>query len=127
MSLRRSERAAKRRKSFGEGDVMSPLAMELLQVTESSESNEQMGVRDEIIERIVGIFELLNEEFTDKAVTEIFEDQVNSIVDAYEHERLEEDAMDDNEFVAELDPALKLITKSLGMLEDMDGEKSGNE
>ena len=64
---------------------------------------------------------------TDKSVTGIFEDEVSRIVDAYEHERLEEDAMDDNEFVAELDSALKLITKSLSMLEDKDGEKLGNE
>lgn len=127
VSKRRSTRAAARRQHFREDGVLSPLAQELLQVQESSTTEESMGVRDEIVDRIVNIFELLNEEFTDKSVTGIFEDEVSRIVDAYEHERLEEDAMDDNEFVAELDSALKLITKSLSMLEDKDGEKLGNE
>ncbi|MDD5510973.1 MAG: hypothetical protein PHI12_09185 [Dehalococcoidales bacterium] len=112
-SIMRSDRLARRR---GES-LMSPFAQELMQVTEGMTTS-RSGLRDEIVERVIVILNLLNEEFADKSVYEIYEDAANTLIDAFEVGRLDEDVMDDNEFIAELEPVLKLITKSFAKVED---------
>jgi len=91
-----------------------------MQVAEGVAAPENLGVRDEIIERVVLIFELLSEEFADQSVFEIYEDAVNTMIDTYEAGRLDEDVMGEDEFIAELEPVLSLITKSLEKLEEGD-------
>lgn len=122
MSKLRSFRAEKRRTGMREG-LISPLAQELMQVSESVMQKENVTVRDEIVERIVNIMEFLNEEFCDASVFEIYSEQVESMLDTYEAGRLEEDVMEDEEFIAELSPLLTLITKSVNRLDgDMGNE-----
>lgn len=124
-SQRKSARVEKRRAGLRKESLLSPLAQELLQVTEGMHVQEGISVRDEIVERVIMIFNFLNEEFMDKSVKEIYEDQANRLIDSFEGGRLDEDILDNDEFITELEPALKLITKSLGKLEDED--ESGNE
>jgi len=128
-SVRKGPGATSKRKSTRWGDkregLMSPLALELAQVTEGISEAVPTTVRDEIIERVVTIIELLNEEFNDISVTQIYSEAVESLIDTYEAGRLDEDVMNEDEFIAEMDNALSLITKSIEKLED--GEELGNE
>ena len=113
-----------RREKFKKEDMMSPLAQELMQVSESIEDS-VIGIRDDIIDRCVNIIGFLAEEFQDAAVTQIYEDAIENMLDAYDVGRLDEDVMDGSEFIAELEPVVSLITKSLENLEKM--EDLGNE
>lgn len=121
MSKMRSGRVEKRRTAMRSEGLVSPFARELMQVSEGIQEEMASSVRDDIIERIVTIFELLNEEFLDASVAQIYEESVDEMLDAYESGRLEEDVMDDNDFIAELEPVISLITKSLEKLEDDSG------
>jgi len=126
MSGMRSGRVEKRRTHLRKNEgLMSPLALELSAVTEGIDNSAAMGVRDELIERVISILEFLNEEFADQSVTAIYNDVVETIIDTYEAGRLDEDVMNEDEFIAELDGALTLITKSIAKLED--SEELGNE
>lgn len=118
MSALRHGRVEKRRKHLRKEGLMSPLAMELSSVTEGVDTGAVIGVRDEIIERVVSILEFLNEEFADQSVTAIYNEVVETMIDTYEAGRLDEDVMNEDEFIAELDSALTLITKSVAKLED---------
>lgn len=121
MSKVRSARVDKRRSAMrGEG-VISPLAVELMQVSEGISGDVAPTVRDEIVERIVSIFEFLNEEFLDASVAQIYEDSISEMIDAYEVGRLDEDVMDESEFISELEPVISLITRSLEKLEEDQG------
>ena len=124
MSKMRSFRVEKRRgamRKASEG-IMSPLAQELMLVSEGMQGDVSISVRDEIIERCVNIVEFLNEEFMDKSVTQIYDDAIEEMLDAYDVGRLDEDVMDENEFIAEIEPVISLITKSLEKLEDLGNE-----
>ena len=125
MSGRKSGRVEKRRKNLRSEGLMSPLAQELMQISEGIDTQETISVRDEIVERVVNILELLNEEFCDSSVCEIYEESISRMVDAYEAGRLEEDVIGEEEFIAELESQLSLITTTLKRLED--GEELGNE
>lgn len=119
ISQMRSVRAEKRRKGLRKEDVnISSFAEELLQLSEEVSTNETRTVRDEIIERVVNIIDLLNEEFMDGDVADIYTEAVDSVIDTYEAGRLEEDVMDDEEFIAELNPILTIISKSINRLDD---------
>jgi len=121
MSKVRSVRVDKRRSAMrGEG-VISPLAVELMQVSEGISGDVAPTVRDEIVGRIVSIFEFLNEEFLDASVAQIYEDSISEMIDAYEVGRLDEDVMDESEFISELEPVISLITRSLEKLEEDPG------
>lgn len=117
VSQMRSARAEKRRVGLRRENNISPFAEELLQISEDI-STSARSVRDEIIERIVNIIELLNEEFMDEAISDIYTEAVDSVIDTYEAGRLEEDVMNDEEFIAELNPILTIISKSINRLDD---------
>lgn len=123
MSKLHSKRVNKRRGNANES-LLSPLAQDLLQVTESTAPKAVTTVREEIIERVVSIMTFLNEEFMDKSVAEIYEGSINEMIDTYEAGRLDEDVMNEDEFIAEMEPVLSLITKSIDRLED--SEDLGN-
>jgi hypothetical protein len=125
MSKMRSFRAEKRRGAMRREDLISPFAQDLMQVAEGVHGNDNVSVRDDIVEHCVNIVELLNEEFVDQVVTQIYEDAVENMLDAYDVGRLDEDVMDGSEFIAELEPITSLITKSLENLEKT--EDLGNE
>ena len=97
---------------------MSSFAQELLLLSEDISREESKSVRDEIVERIVNIVDFLNEEFCDDSVADIYTESVDSVLDMYEAGRLEEDVMDDEEFIAELNPILTIISKSINKLDD---------
>lgn len=118
VSQMRSVRAEKRRKGLRQEDSISTFAEELLQIAEDVSTGSTRTVRDEIIERVINIIDLLNEEFMDDDVADIYTEEVNSIIDTYEAGRLEEDVMDDEEFIAELNPILTIISKSINRLDD---------
>lgn len=121
MSKLKSGRVDKRRGAMRGEEVVSPLAMELMQVSESTNDDMNISVRDEIVERIANIMGFLSEEFMDESVTKIYEDAIEEMVDSYDAGRLDEDVMDENEFIAELEPVISLITKSLEKIEDESG------
>jgi hypothetical protein len=116
VSQMRSARAEKRRVGLRREDNISPFAEELLQISEDV-SVSGPSVRDEIIERIVNIIDLLNEEFMDETISDIYTEAIDSVIDTYEAGRLEEDVMDDDEFIAELNPVLTIISKSINRLD----------
>jgi hypothetical protein len=118
VSQMRSARAEKRRVGLRKEDTISPFVEELLQISEDISTSGTRSVRDEIIERIVNIVDLLNEEFMDGTISDIYTEAVNSVIDTYEAGRLEEDVMDDDEFIAELNPILTIISKSINRLDD---------
>ncbi len=118
VSQMRSARAEKRRVGLRREDTISPFVEELLQISEDISTSGTRSVRDEIIERIVNIVDLLNEEFMDGTISDIYTEAVNSVIDTYEAGRLEEDVMDDDEFIAELNPILTIISKSINRLDD---------
>ena len=118
VSQMRSARAEKRRVGLRQEDTISPFVEELLQISEDISTSGTRSVRDEIIERIVNIVDLLNEEFMDGTISDIYTEAVNSVIDTYEAGRLEEDVMDDDEFIAELNPILTIISKSINRLDD---------
>ena len=73
-------------------------------------------VRDELLDRVGSIVEMLSEEFVDEAVTRIFEAAYEPVAASWEAGRLDEDVMDEDEFIAEIKPMLTLIHKSLGKI-----------
>jgi len=107
-SARKSKRVAARRH---EG-VESPFAMELMGLMEDNQ-DVQETVRDELLDRIGSIMEMLSEEFMDEAVTRVFVEAYEPIGASWEAGRLDEDVMDEDEFIAEIKPVLTLIHKSL--------------
>jgi hypothetical protein len=118
-SLRKSKRIGALR---GEAVEMSPFAEELVGLMEDTEDRNE-SVRDEILERVRSISEMLTEEFLDEAVTRVFEEAYEPIDAAWESGRLDEDVMDEDEFIAEIKPLLTLIHKSLDRIgaEDASG------
>jgi hypothetical protein len=118
VSKMRSGRVEKRRKGLRSEENMSSFAQELLLLSEDISREESKSVRDEIVERIVNIVDFLNEEFCDDSVADIYTESVDSVLDMYEAGRLEEDVMDDEEFIAELNPILTIISKSINKLDD---------
>jgi hypothetical protein len=114
----RRKKVEKRRKGLRSEENMSPFAQELLQLSEDISREESKSLRDEIVERIVNIVDFLKEEFNDKTVVDIYEESIASVFDMYEAGRLEEDVMDDEEFIAELNPVLTIISKSINKLDD---------
>jgi len=110
-SERKSARVAARR-----GEEMefteSPFAAELLGLMEDNQEITET-VRDELIDRMDRIFDLLSEEFEDEAVTRVFTEAFEPVSASWKAGRLDEDVMDDDEFIAEIKPVLTLIHKSL--------------
>jgi len=116
-SARKSSRWAARRE-----DIQSPFAAELHGLLEDTQEEIQESVRDEIIERIGDILEMFCEEFNDEAVTRVFEEAYEPVLSSMESGRLDEDVMDEDEFVAEIKPLVTLIHKSIERI----GADSGN-
>lgn len=114
MSFRRSDRAERRRGSIRQESFMSPIAMELSNLMESTVVT---SVRDDIIERVSNIMLCLAEEFTDRAVTELYEDAFSGVADMYAAGRLDEDVLNESEFIAAIEPCLTLITSSCDRLD----------
>lgn len=117
MSARKSSRWAARR----ENDVQSQFAEELYGLLEDKQ-DVKASVRDELIERIGDILEMFAEEFNDEAVTRVFEEAYEPVMASVESGRMDEDVMDDDEFIAEIKPLVSLIHKSIDRL----GVDSGN-
>jgi len=116
VSSRKSARWAARR---GESDE-SLFALELKGLMEDVQSQNE-SVRDELLDHIGNIIELLSEEFNDEAVTRVFEDACESLDSSWEAGRLDEDVMDEDEFIAEIKPVLTLIHKSLDRIQGNGG------
>jgi len=106
-SQRKSARIAKRRE-----DVDSPFAMELAGLLEDNQT-EAITVRDDLLDRVGNIMEMLAEEFADEAVTRVLEEAYEPIAASWDAGRLDEVVMDEDEFIAEIKPVLTLIHKSL--------------
>jgi hypothetical protein len=107
-SAKKSERMAGRR---GE-----EFAVELEHLL-GEQVDRTMSVRDEIMGRIGNIIEMINLEFDDEAVADVFESAVDSLAASYEAGRLDEDVMDADAFLAEIRPVMALISKSLDRLD----------
>ena len=107
-STRKSDRWAARREG-----TESTFAMELAGLVEDTQ-DETVTVRDELLNRIGSIMEMLSGEFLDEAVTRIFEESYEPIAASWDAGRLDEDVMDEDEFIAEIKPVLTLVHKSLG-------------
>jgi hypothetical protein len=121
-SSRKSGRYAARREDVG--GMVSPFAMELGGLLEGAEENEIMEVRDEILDRIGFILEMLSEEFLDESVTNIFIEAYEPISEAWYQGRLDEDVMEEEEFMTMIKPTISIITKSLARI---DSGELGNE
>lgn len=120
MSMKKSGRVEKRRMGMRHEDQMemSPLAMELMSITESVNTTETSSVRDEVVDRMVSIVSFLDEEFADVAVSEIYNEAIEGLVESYEHGRLDEDVLSDADFIREINPVIELIVKSFEKIED---------
>lgn len=124
-SQKKSDRWAARR----EDETVSPFALELAGLLENDDVQveDAVTIRGEIIDRIGSIMEMLHEEFLDENVTSVMEGVYECIVDAMEEGTLDESAMDEDAFIAELKAPLQLIAKSLGQIEQNEGSELGNE
>lgn len=111
-SGRKSSRWAARRGESVES-VQSPFALELAGLMEDTQEQEAKTVRDELLERVGNVMELLSEEFLDEAVTRVFEEAYELVEASWDAGRLDEDVMDEDEFIAEIKPVMTLIHKSL--------------
>lgn len=118
-SGKKSARFAARR----EGSEPNSFAAELLSLVEDTQA-EAHTLRDELLERILSIFEMLAEEFNSDAVTRVFEENFEKLNASWEAGRLDEDVMDEEDFIAELKPVLTLVHKSLEKIDSED--TSGN-
>lgn len=117
MSQKRSARWAARRE--GDKETQSAFAEELSTILEGHEAS-KMTVRDELIERMSNIFDLLGEEFQNEDVSKVYGDAMNKLVESYDVGRLDEGVMDDDEFIAEVSPLVTMMRKSLSKI--MDGD-----
>jgi hypothetical protein len=107
------------------GEDASPFARELNALVEDNQE-ETITVRHEIMERVSNIFEMLNEEFRDEDVERIFENTFDGILSAWEAGRLDEDVMEEDEFIGEVKPVLVLIQKSLDRIDRAERGELGN-
>jgi len=117
-SARKSARVAARREG-----VESPFALELMGLMEDT-NEATKTVRDDIVERFENILILLSEEFGDEAVSRVFDEALEPLAASWEAGRLDEDVMDEEEFLAEVNPVLSLIHRSLDRLDT--GDALGN-
>jgi len=106
-SERKSARVAARREG-----VESPFAAELMGLMEDSQEASET-LRDELIEMIGNVFDLLSEEFNDEAVTRVFTEAYEPVLASWDAGRIDEDVMEVDEFISEIKPVLTLIHKSL--------------
>lgn len=118
MSAMRSARAEKRRAGLGGGKTedFSPLALELMSINESDNVTESTD-RENIINRVANIFELLSEEFMDSTVSDLYEDAMSNMLEMHSAGRLDEDVANEDEFIAAIKPTIALITKSFEKIE----------
>ena len=112
MSQRKTLRVKKRRH-----ENVSPLAIELAALTEGFDLN-NINIREEVVGRIVNIYTFLNEEFMDDSVTEVYDGILESLLEGFEAGRLDEDVVDDDEFIEQLSGALQVVTKSATKLDE---------
>lgn len=109
-SSRKSGRWAARREG-----AESPFAIELAGLVEDVQIG-NVTVRDDLLDRIGNIMEMLSEEFLDEAVTQVLSETYEPVIASWDAGRLDEDVMDEDEFISEIKPVLTLIHKSLGRL-----------
>lgn len=123
ISKMKSGRVERRRGSMRHEDF-SPLAIELMQITEGVNDNQVYNIRESVIDRICSIMCLLAEELNDVTVTNVYSDVLEEMHESYAAGRLSEDVLEEDEFIQNIQVPLSLITRSLNRLES--GE-SGNE
>ena len=93
---------------------------------EGEDGRENLNVRDEIIDRVGTIFDLLIEEFNDNDVTSVLAEAYEPLLDSWTGGRLDEDVMEHDDFIAEVKPVVALITKSLDRIDREDRGELGN-
>ncbi|MFA4971370.1 MAG: hypothetical protein WC683_02070 [bacterium] len=118
-SVAKSERLAGRRHPKGQ---TSEFAVELENLLSESVEKPQ-DVRNEILEHVDNVIDLLAQEFDDVAVTEVFNEAVAPLASSYEAGRLDEAVMAPDAFLAELRPVVALITRSLDRLDGVPGNR----
>jgi len=114
-SIRKSLRRSKLRAPLNNGVEESTFAMELASLVEDVQE-EKITVRDSLLDQIGGILDMLSEEFEDEAVTRVFTESFELVTSSWDAGRLDEDVMNEDEFVAEIKPLLTLIHKSLSKI-----------
>ena len=113
-SQRKSERLSKLR-----GEEFAPtFAEELAAIMEGAGEVVEPTVRDDIVEHIGNILWLLECEYADDAVSEVFSNAYGPLLDNWDAGRLDEDVVDEAEFKASIEPLMNLISKSLDRLDD---------
>lgn len=113
MSLKKSKRWSARRESFEQSNFASELSsiMEGYEVATMTE-------RSEVIDRLNSIFGLLSEAFDDESIDQVYESAMDKIEESQNVGKLDESVMTDEEFIAELSPAVTLVRKSFGKIMD---------
>lgn len=94
----------------------------LLRESRGSAPRAESGIRDEILERIDRIFGLIDEEFMDESVADVLLRAMEDLDEKAEAGVLAEDAMSEEDFIAALAPALKLIRASFDKIHEQDEE-----
>lgn len=111
----------RRAKRFDSVEI-SPFANELSEVLRESTENE-VTLRQEILERAADIMDLMSEEF-EQDVVAVLESAWAPLANAYNEGRLDESTTSDDEFIASLKPCLVIFAKVLDRMETM--EKSAD-
>ncbi len=122
-SKRLSSKWAQRR----EGVEVSPFASKLRELVEGTDTvvDEPIGVRDELVSRVVNIVDLMSEHFADdEAVVDVYNEALEEMLDAYEVGQLDEDVSDDKAFISGLAPVVTLIRESYRNV--LEGDTLGN-
>lgn len=107
--------AAKRKR------MASDVAVELESMLSESVAG-SMTDRDEIMQSIADIFDLLEADFADTEVGAVLDECLNPLVEAANSGAITEDNMDEDEFMGLVKPALTLIARSLEKLEEQDDD-----
>ena len=119
-------RSAKKRKRLGKAGMTSDVAADLDAALSEGVGGETVTERDEILHSIADIFDLLEADFADAEVGRVFDEALEPLVSAENGGLIAEDAMDEDEFMALVKPALTVIARSLERLEEQDQDDLGN-
>jgi len=113
-----TDKRTRRHKSMGIESFAGKLGAMISE--DVDEKKVDLGVRDEVLERIDRIFVLIDEEFYDDDVAAVLLSVMEDLDEKSEAGLLAEDAMGEDEFIAALAPALKIIRECFDKIQEME-------
>lgn len=116
------KKTARYHRAHGEG---SELARDIQSMLSESGTvkDESPSLREEIIDRIGEIFEILERNIDDEQVTDLMEEHYSGLLTKYDDNQLSEDTVDEDTFLKELKPCLIIMKKCYDQVESQDSDE----